>query len=56
MPYDIIKSCYDHKYVRMPRKWKKKRGEKKEEKKIMKKKMKKMKNCQLEPPIKHVSN
>ena len=32
MPYDIIESCYDQKYVRMPRKWKK-RGEKKEEKK-----------------------
>ena len=42
MPYDIIESCYDHKYVRMPRKWKK--GEKKESGKKWKKKKKKLRN------------
>ena len=32
MPYDIIESCYDHKYVRMPRKKKKKENNEKKKK------------------------
>ena len=41
MPSDIIESCYDHKYVRMPRKWKKMKIMKKKSEKKMKEKEKK---------------
>ena len=43
MPYDIIESCYDHKYVRMPRKWKEKEKKKENNEKKSGKKWKKKK-------------